>query len=89
MAIQKFKDWRGWWDGLRVNVVKTVGTTGISFLGTNGLDSLGVSGVGMNWKTAIGQFAVHIAYEVFSYLKDKPDAQTITDEVQTTIIAKP
>ena len=86
---RKFKDWRGWLDGLRVNLFKTIGTTGISFLGTNGVDSIGLHGVGMNWRTAIAQFGVHIAFEVFTYLKNKPDAETVAEEVDTTQIPKP
>jgi len=86
---RKYKDWRGWWDGLRINLVKTIGTTGVTFLGTNGLDSIGVQGVGMNWKTACAQFGVHVAFEIFTYLKNKPDADVITEEFDTAIVNKP
>lgn len=89
MALRKLKDWRGWLEGLRINLFKTIGTTGISWLGTNGIDSAGLHGVGMNWRTAIAQFGVHIAFEVFSYLKDRPDAEMITQEIETEIIKQP
>ena len=89
MAIKKFKDWRGWWEGLRINLTKTIGTTGVTFLGTNGVDAIGLHGVGMNWRTALAQFGVHCAFEIFTYLKDKPDAPVVSVEVDTETITKP
>lgn len=91
MSIKKYTDWRSWWEGLRTNLFKCIGTTGTSWLGSNAIASAGVPGlgnIGLNWKQAVGLFAVHIGLEIFSYLKDN-QPKVITEETNTEIIKKP
>lgn len=88
MPIKKFKDWRGWFEGLRKNIFKCIGTTGTSWLGSNGLEQVGIHGIGLNLEQAGGLFVVHILFEIFSYLKDKPDADVIEVSTETEIVSK-
>jgi len=84
MSIKRFTDWQGWWIGLRQNLLKCIGTTGTAWLGTNAISSMGVPIAGINWKQAIAMFAVHIGFEVFSYLKDnQPKVTEVNEETQT------
>lgn len=91
MSIKRYTDWSTWWDGLRTNLIKCIGTTGTSWLGSNVIDSVGIPNmphIGLNWEQAIGLFAVHIGLEVFTYMKNS-QPKVITEEVETTIITKP
>ena len=90
MSIKKYTDWSGWWDGLRTNLIKCIGTTGTSWLGSNAIATAGIPGlsnIGLNWKQAIGLFAVHIGIEVFAYMKNN-QPQVITQTVDTTFASK-
>lgn len=84
MSIKKLTDWASWWDGLRNNLFKCIGTTGTTWLGSNAVANIGVDslkGIGLNWEQAIGVFGVHIGFEVFSYMRDnQPKVITITED---------
>ena len=85
MALRKYTDWRSWWQGLQTNLIKCIGTTGTAWLGSNAVASTGIpfaSNIGMNYKQAIGLFAVHIGIEVFAYMKNV-QPQVITETVET------
>lgn len=89
MPIKKFLDWRGWLEGLYVNWIKAVSTTVITFIGTNGLDAAGLHGIGFNWKQSMSQLGIVTAYEVFSYLRNKPKPETVEESFPTEQITKP
>ncbi len=91
MSIRKFTNWPDYWYGLRANLFKCIGTTGTAWLGTSGLSASGIpgtQGMAMDWRQALGMFAVHIGLEVFTYMKNK-QPEVVTQEVDTTIISKP
>lgn len=83
----KYTDWASWWDGLRTNLIKCIGTTGIAYLGTNAIQGMGAEGYGISWKQALGFFGVHIAFEVFGYMQ-KVQPQVITETVDTSHIVR-
>lgn len=87
MSIKKFTDWQSWWIGLRQNLLKCIGSTGVTWLGTSALSGVGVPISVITWKQAIAMFGVHIGFEVFSYLKDN-QPKVITEEVNTTFQSK-
>ena len=88
MSIKKYTDWSAYWDGLRTNLIKCIGTTGTSWLGSNAIAGTGIDGLrdlGLNWQQAVGLFAVHIGLEVFTYLKNnQPVVVTETFDTQET-----
>ena len=87
MPLKKFTDWGTWWDGLRSNLIKCIGTTGASWLGSNAVANIGIPGMsnlGINWKQAIGLFGVHIGIEVFAYMRDN-QPKVITETIETTL----
>ena len=87
--MKRYTDWGGWWIGLRTNLLKCIGTTGIVWLGSNGLSVShipGTSHLGLDYRQALGFFGVHIAIEIFTYLKNNQPKVT---EVDTQIITKP
>ena len=87
MSIRKVTDWSSWWDGLRTNLLKCIGTTGTAYLGTNAVQGMGVNGVGISWKQAAAFFGVHIAFEVFSYMQ-RVQPQVITETVNSDRITQ-
>jgi len=90
MSIKKYTDWSAWWDGLRTNIIKCIGTTGTSWLGSNAIANAGVDSLkdlGLNWHQAAGLFAVHILLEIFSYLKNN-QPQVVTESFDTTVTTK-
>lgn len=90
MPIKKYTDWRTWWDGLRTNLMKCLGTTGSAWLITNGVSATGIPGtavLAIAWQSALAFFLCHLAKEVFDYMaKNQP--VVITEEVETTHFAK-
>lgn len=69
--------------GLQTNIIKCIGTTGTAWLGTNALAGVGVPIAGINLKQAGAMFAVHIGFEVFTYMKNsQPQVITETEETQ-------
>ncbi len=89
MTMKRYTDWQGWWIGLRQNLMKCIGTTGTAWLGSNGIAATGIPGtahIGLDWRQAVGLFAVHIGAEVFMYLKNN---QPTVTEVDTQMISKP
>ena len=85
--MRTYTDWGNWLTGLRQNIFKCVGTTGVAWLGTNAASAAGIPIVGITWKQAGAMFAVHIGFEVFTYMKNVPPA-IITETVETTLTAK-
>ena len=88
--VKKVTDWSSWFQGLRKNLFKCIGTTGSSWLGSNAIASAGIPGlgnIGLNWKQAIGLFGVHIGIEVFAYMKNV-QPQVITETTETTHVVR-
>lgn len=85
--IKKYTDWRTWWDGLRTNIIKCLGTTGIAFIGTNALAGMHAPIHGIDWEQAGAMFAVHVAFEAFSYMKDF-QPQVVVETVDTQRFTK-
>ena len=100
MKIIKYKDWSGWWDGLRSKAMKagaeSLATNVTALLATNGVANLGIEGlkdVAMGWKTALAtmviQFSLRTIAAAAQYVAAKPDPDVETEEVDTTTITKP
>lgn len=94
MSIKKYTDWRTWWDGLRTNLIKCIGTTGTSWLGSNAIGATvpSLSMVSLNWEQALGLFAVHIGIEVFSYMKTNQPiviTETVVNQSSSTTTVTP
>lgn len=86
MATQQYTDWRSWWDGLRTNLFKCVGTAAGTWLTTNALASTGVM-KGIDWEQMIGFFVGQMALEIFLYMKTTQPT-VVTETVDTTFTAK-
>ena len=87
MSVKKYTDWRTWWDGLRTNIMKCIGTTGIAYFGTNAAAGAGVPIKGIDWEQAGTMFLVHIAFEVFTYMRDN-QPKVIIEQSDTTFTSK-
>lgn len=91
MSTKKYTDWRTWWNGLRTNLLKCIGTTGTAWLVSNGISASGVPGtsaLGINWEQAGSFFLGHILFEIFTYVqKYQPEVVTITTDTQ--LLSKP
>lgn len=99
MSIKKFKDWPSWWDGLRTSMIKAGATSLVTnltvFTTTNTVNSMGIPGLansGENWRTLciglIAQFGLHTIYAAATYIQANPDAQVVTEVIDTTHIVK-
>lgn len=99
MSIHKFKDWRSWWDGLRTKALKagaeSIATNVTAMLGSNGVASMvpALHDYALSWKTALvttgSQFVLRTVLAASQYVAEKPDADIVTEEVDTTILTKP
>lgn len=98
--IRKYKDWRGWWDGLRSKAMKaggeSIATNLTALLATNGVANLGIESlkdVAMGWKTALAtlfiQFALRTGVAAAQYVAAKPDPDVLTEETKTEFLDKP
>lgn len=85
--FKKYTDWFSWWVGLRQNLMKCIGTTGVAWLGTNAAAGAGAHIKGIDWEQAVTMFGVHIAFEVFTYLQ-KNQPQVITETVDEASVSK-
>ena len=81
---KKYTDWGGYWIGLRQNLMKCIGTTGTAWLGTNMAAVSGVPIPPIDWKQACAMFGVHLAFEIFTYLKNVEPKIIVTDETSVT-----
>lgn len=99
MSTKQMRDWKGWLDGLRTNVLKAGATsivTNLSVLAsTNTVAAMGIPSLrdaGENWKTfligLVAQFIIHSLYAAALYVQSNPDAPMITQTVDTTFISK-
>lgn len=89
-TVKKYTDWRTWWDGLRTNIMKCIGTTGTAWLITNGISVSGIPGtshMGVDWRSGLGFFAAHLGKEIFDYMQAN-QPKVITEETNTTTITK-
>ena len=84
MAIKKYLDWKGYFEGLYLSWVKTVTTSALAFLGTNGAEKIGLHGVGIDLKQLAGLAASITVWEVIKYLNAKPLPDTISYESSAT-----
>lgn len=100
MPIKKFKDWRGWLDGLRSKAMKagaeSVVTNLGALIGTNAVAGMGIDALkdmGMNWKqflfTMSAQFAIRTTFAAAAYVANKPDPDVIEQIVDTDFVSKP
>jgi len=84
MSIKKYTDWGNYWIGLRTNLFKCIGTTGMGWLGSNGLSTSGIPGtekIALDWRQALGFFAVHIGIEIFTYMKNSQPTVVSEDDI--------
>lgn len=94
MTIHKYKDWRGWLDGLRSVAMKTgaeaIVTNLTGWIGSNGVANIGIDflkDTAMSWKTALMllgvQFTLRTGLAVFTYIQNKPDPEIISYDTAT------
>lgn len=86
MSIHKYKDWRGWLDGLREKAMEAGATSISTFLTSNGVDSLNIPGlhhVGLDWRTALGLFCIHTVLAATNYVRTKPSPDVVTVETDS------
>lgn len=99
MATRKFRDWSSWWDGLRTQSVKAGATSLVTnltlFMSTNAVAALPIDALktsGENWKTLciglVAQFGLHTLLAAAQYIQNNPDAQIITETVDTQHIVR-
>lgn len=99
MIVTKYRDWHGWWAGLRTAAMKAGATSVVTNLSvlvtTNTVSSLNIPGiqdVGENWKTfligLVFQFMLHTVYAMALYVQANPDANTVTTTEDTTHIKR-
>jgi len=91
MGVRKYKDWSGWWDGLRAKAMEAAATSVATLLGTNGLAAMhipGLNDIGQDWKTAMAQFAAHTVLAAANYVRTKPSPDVVEETIETAIIAK-
>jgi hypothetical protein len=93
VSIKKYTDWRTWWDGLRTNLMKCIGTTGSAWLITNGISVSGIPGtshMGVDWRSALGFFGAHLAKEMFDYwANNQPKVVVEETDSNPTAFTKP
>lgn len=100
VPIKKFKDWKGWLDGLRSKAMKAgaeaVVTNLGALMGTNAVASMGIDALkdlGMNWKqflfTMAAQFAIRTTFAAATYVANKPDPDIIEQSIDTDFFGKP
>lgn len=96
--IKKYKDWRGWFDGLRsvalkagaeslvVNLSAVVGSNGVAAMVPHLNDFV------LTWKaalfTATFQFVMRALLAAAQYVANKPDPDVKTEEVNTEFVTK-
>lgn len=99
MAIKKYRDWKGWLDGMRSKAFKagaeSLVTNLSALVGTNGVASMGIPGLndlGMNWKqalfTCLLQFVLRVGFAAALYVQNKPDPDMITEVIETQHITR-
>lgn len=88
MSIRKYLDWRGYLEGFYLTWIKTVTTTLLTVLGTNAVEKLGIQGMGLSLKQAGAMLGTITVVEILKYLQAKPKPDTITENVETSIIKK-
>lgn len=89
MAIKKYLDWRGYFEGLYLSWIKNLTSTLIALGGTNAAEHMGMKGVGIDLRQAGGVFVGITVWEVIRYLNAKPKPETITVNEETQFINKP
>jgi Na+/proline symporter len=89
MAIKKYLDWKGWFEGLYLSWIKTLTSTVLTWVGTNAAGSMGVPNIAMNWQQGVSMLGVITFIEVVRYLNAKPKPETLTESIDTTTITKP
>jgi hypothetical protein len=89
MAIKKYLDWRGYFEGLYLSWIKTLTSTLLGYVGTNAVETMGIAKIGLTWQQALGVAASVTFIEVLRYLNTKPKPDTITETADTQIINKP
>lgn len=89
--LKKYRDWRGWLDGLRSKSMQAFGTALVTFLTTNGIAGLGIDAlkdIGLDWRQGLLQCAVHAAIAAGKYVQDKPDPDLVDDEDLAAVAAR-
>jgi len=91
MSIKKYLDWKGYFEGLYLSWIKNVTNTLIILGGSNAAEAMGpeaLKGVGLGWKQACSVLIGVTFWEVIKYINAKPKPDTITENVDTTIITR-
>lgn len=89
MAIQKYLDWKGWFEGLYLSWIKTLTSTILTWVGTNAAGGLGIPNIAMSWQQGCSMLGIITFIEVVRYLNAKPKPEVVTESVDTTLINKP
>lgn len=85
MALKKYLDWRGYFEGLYLNWIKAITTTGLAYFGTNAVGAAGLPHLAINAKQAGALFLSITVVEVFKYLNAKPKPETITENEENKV----
>lgn len=90
MAIKKYMDWKGWFEGLIDSAIPAGATAVITLLTTNGAAHTfsALSDIGMTWKQALAQIGIHMTVAAATYLKNKPRPVEVTEQFDTETIKK-
>lgn len=88
MPLKKYRDWRGWLDGMRSKVMKATGEAVVAqtaaYTGTNLLKEAGINDVAMTIKVAIvaalSQIFIRVITSAAQYVANKPDPDVVVEE---------
>lgn len=96
--IKKYRDWRGWFDGLRSAAMKagavSLATNIAAILGSNGVAAMvpTLNDFVLTWKAALFtttfQFVMHAIGAAAQYIAAKPDPEIKVKETQTEFVSK-
>ena len=89
MAIKKYLNWKGWFEGLYLSWIKTLTGTVLTWVGTNAAGSMGIPNIAMTWEQGVSMMGVITFIEIVRYLNTKPKPETVIENVDTVIITKP
>ena len=84
--IRKYTDWQSWGAGLLDSAIPAGATALITLLTTNGAAVTfggAIADIGITWKQALVQVAIHMMVATAKYLQAKPRPQTVVETFET------